>query len=127
MKRILTSILILISLSGLLSADQLAYISREQAVKGAALIRSQQEVLLFCGCCEDDPKVYLRITYVSVQHTGYKNYFEVIIKGISRTGERMTVEADFAYVHLNKNGKAVPACVALGFACDPCVKEMSWE
>lgn len=127
MKKQLITILILISFTGIASADQLAYITKEQAEKGAAFIRIQKEVLLFCGCCENDPKVYLSVKDVSVQHTGYQNFYQVIISGVNRGGEKMTVEADLAYVHVNINGMAVAAGKFLNFECDPCVQDLKWD
>lgn len=125
MKKLLIAI-ILLSLTGFAHADQLAYITKEQAEKGALLIKSEKEVLLFCGCCDNDPKIYLKVKEVLVRFTGYQNYYEIIISGTTADGEQKTVEADLAYVHLNRKGIAVPAGKILGLECDPCVSEFPW-
>jgi hypothetical protein len=127
MKNLIITFILLISLNYTASADQLAYITKDQAEKGAAFLRLEKEVLLFCGCCDNDRKVYLKVTGITVQHTGYKDYWEIIISGTNRNGENMVVEADLAYVHVNRNGKAQCAGRILNLECDPCVAEFSWE
>jgi len=127
MKKLLLIFIISLSLTGTVSADQLAYITKEQAEKGAALLKAEKEVLLFCGCCNNDPKIYLKVTGIKVQHTGYQDYWEIIITGITRKGEKRIVEADLAYVHVNRDGKAICAGKILGFECDPCVTDMGWD
>jgi len=127
MKKTVITFLISAALTGIVSADQLGYITKEQAEKAAALLKSEREIMLFCGCCDNDPKIYLKVADVKVKHTGYQEYYQVIVTGITRTGEKMTVETDLAYVHVNRNGMAVAAGTVLGFKCDPCVYEMNWK
>jgi len=127
MKNIITACLLIISITGIAAADQLAFITKDQADKGAAFIKSQREVLIFCGCCKDDPKVYLEVTDAYVEHTGYQNFYHVKITGINREGEKITIDADLAYIHVNKNGMALSVGKILGFECDPCVNDLKWE
>lgn len=127
MKKLIVSFTILFSLSCIAYADQLAFITKDQAEKGAAYIRLQKEVLLFCGCCKNDPKVYIEVTDVHVEHTGYQDFYQIKISGINRSGENVTIDADLAYVHVNRNGKAEAIGKILGFKCDPCVTDLKWE
>lgn len=127
MKNIIIVIIMLASAVINASADQLAYITKEQAEKGAAFLKAEKEVLLFCGCCDNDPKVYLKVAGVTVQYTGYGDYWEIIITGTNRKGENMVVEADLAYVHVNRNGKALCAGKILDIPCDPCVTDLIWD
>jgi hypothetical protein len=127
MKKFPAVFILLLSLTGILSADQLAYITQDQAEKGAALLKTEKEILLFCGCCSNEPKVYLKVTGIKIQHTGYQDYWEIIITGTNRHGENMVVQADLAYVHVNRNGKAICAGTLLNFQCDPCVSDMPWD
>lgn len=127
MKKIIAAVIIILSVAGSARADQLAYLSREQAEKGASFLKQEKEVLLFCGCCDNDKKVYLRVTGVTIQHTGFQDYREIVITGVNRTGENMVVEADLAYVHVNRNGKALCAGKLLNFECDPCITELNWD
>lgn len=127
MKKLLLVFILLISLTGIGSADQLAYITKEQAETAAVLLKAEKEVLLFCGCCSNDPKVYLKVTSVTVQHTGYENFWQVIIAGTNRKGEKVVTEVDLAYVHVNRKDKAITVGKLLNLNCDPCVTDIVWD
>ena len=127
MKKTILLFILVCSLSSNASADQLAYITREQAEKGAAFLKTQNEVLIFCGCCDSDPKVYLKISGVSVRYTGYQDYYQIRLSGVDRKGKSITLDIDLAYTHINVNGKALCAGKLLNFECDPCVADMPWE
>lgn len=127
MKKILLTLITAAAVTGTASADQLSYITKEQAEKGAAFIRSQREVLSFCGCCGNEPEVYIRIKSVTIQPAGYENYYQIIIKGETRDEQEVSIEADLAYIHVNRKGRAVAICRILGFECDPCTSDLRWN
>lgn len=126
MKKLILTLIIIASFSAA-PADQLAYITKDQAEKAAEFLKKEREVLLYCGCCDNDPATYITVTGISVKFTGYENYYEVIITGRKNSGEELTVEADLAYVHVKRNGLAVAAGKILGFECDPCVDKLKWD
>lgn len=127
MKRFCAVLFLMIIITGVAYSDQLAYISKDQAERGAKFLKNEKVVLLFCGCCENDPKIYLRVKEISVKFTGYQNYYEIIITGTTAGGELKSVEADLAYVHVNREGKAVTVGKILGLECDPCASEFPWN
>ena len=47
-------------------ADQLAALSREQAVKAANFLKTQKLLVLYCGCCSSDgEKQYVLVSKIS--------------------------------------------------------------
>ncbi len=75
-----TIILLVLLVNGFLAqADQLAYLSKTDAEKGAALIRKQKYIYLFCGCCDNDKSSKVKIERVEVRFTGYENYYEIYV------------------------------------------------
>lgn len=106
--------------------DQLAYITKEQAEKATEFLIKQKEVILYCGCCDHDRKVLIKITNVSFKHTGYQDFYEVTIEGIGPEGKAIKEEVDLAYIHFLKGYKAHCVGEELGFECDPCVEPFYW-
>lgn len=52
--KLLFSLLITVSFSTIVRADQLQTLNFEQANKSIAYISEEQYVILYCGCCETD-------------------------------------------------------------------------
>lgn len=108
------------------SADQLAWITREQAEQAQALLNQEKEVLLYCGCCDNDPHKYLKVEGSTVAYTGTDNYFEVQLTAQDHDGNPVTTSLDLAYVFLNREGTANCLGILLGFECDPCTGPFAW-
>tara|TARA_R110002096_G_scaffold206192_9_gene392379 strand:- start:834 stop:1289 length:456 start_codon:yes stop_codon:yes gene_type:complete len=61
-------------------ADQLAYISKADAERAAEHIQDQQLIITYCSLCDNEPVELWHVQETKVAHTGYENYFEVIVK-----------------------------------------------
>ena len=57
-------------------ADQLAYMSEEQAKAAVELLQKQKYVLLYCPICDEQYKIYVELESVSYRFTNYMDYFE---------------------------------------------------
>ncbi|MEM1296163.1 MAG: hypothetical protein AAGH89_12420 [Verrucomicrobiota bacterium] len=78
------TILMICTVLGLLSkisfADQLAYISKADAERAAEHIEKQQLIVTYCSLCNSEPVELWHVQETKVAHTGYENYYEVIVK-----------------------------------------------
>lgn len=107
MKKFL-SVVIMLACFISLYADQAAWITKEQAERGAALIRASGEIRHFCAPCGDN---FYRVETVSsveaVKADGSNPadaYFEVLVNGNS---------VDLAYVYVISDGKWLNAAMYL--------------
>ncbi len=111
-------------------ADQLAWITKEQADLAVKFLKTQKEVILFCGCCNSDPKQKVKIMSVSSRHPVMggevdEEYYEVVIKA-KVNGKVVEIALDLAYVHIKKAEKAYCLGKELNFECDPCTEPFNW-
>jgi len=118
MKKIAVIVLILV-MSPNLFADQLAYLSKKDADRGAEVIERAKKIGLFCGCCDNDKNKIVKISGVEVKHTGYENYFEIFVM-YKEHGENKSVPVDLAYVWIKSKGKIQTVGQVLGLQHDPC-------
>ena len=124
-KNLLLTVLFSIS-TNFLFADQLSYITKAQADSAIVVLRNQSEVLLWCACCDNDPKQIVKVSKVYYEYTGNKEFYHIFLIGINQNGKQVKEELDLAYVHINKNGKAYCVGKELGFKCDPCTDTFTW-
>lgn len=108
-------------------ADQLAYISREDAVRAVELIKESKNLYSFCGCCPIEEPYKLNIVNVYYQHTGYEDYYEVIIVLHNSDGSEVLIPIDLAYLWKKGLFKAKTIGQLLGLDHDPCVNLSKWK
>jgi len=111
---------------GFVQADQLAWISEEQARKAADFLRTQESLLLFCGCCEQHDAQIIQVVEIGFEATPGGEYFEVFVVGVDAKGKEVKIPLDLAYVYFKKKKKAVNVGKHLGFECDVCTKPKSF-
>lgn len=112
-------VLFLLGFTTFAKADQLAYISKEEAEKAAEFIRSQKFIYLFCGCCENDTPKKIKPVSVEVRYTNYDNYYEVVVTYAGENGTQ-TEELDLAYTWVKKRKKMSTVGTMLNMSHDPC-------
>lgn len=108
-------------------ADQLAYITKSQAIEATEYLLKESKVILWCACCDDMNKTLVMISGVTYQHTGYQDYYEVSITGIDADGNSVNQAIDLAYVHVQIEDDAEPLGEVLGYECDPCTLPFRWK
>ena len=114
MKKIL--LIILLSFVGFQSkADQLAYVSKEEAMKGAEIIKKARIVYSYCGCCDNDKPVKLKPKQIIVRAVGYNDFYEVYVVV---DGKEIALDLAYAWVK-EKDGYQTVGEVA-GLEHDPC-------
>jgi hypothetical protein len=80
-------------------------------------------VVLWCACCDNDPKIKIDVIKVSYQPASDPDYYEVYIEGSDPlTGGLIYRPVDLAYVHVKKGTKWRCLGRELKFECDPCTK-----
>ncbi len=119
MRQLLLSVLF-IALAGQVYADQLAWLSKNDANKGAETIRSYEVVYLFCGCCDEDVVTYARVSDVTVSYTGTEQYYEIILAYVDQFGEYQSEAVDLAYVWVDILGVKMTVGLLLLLDHDPC-------
>lgn len=111
---------------GFVQADQLAWISEEQARIAADFLRTQETLLLFYGCCEQHDAQIIQVVEIGFEATPGGEYFEVFVVGVDAKGKEVKIPLDLAYVYFKKKKKAVNVGKHLGFECDVCTKPKSF-
>lgn len=101
-------------------ADQLAWVSKSEAIKAVNLLNNSKNVVLFCGCCENDTKQRkslkaARYTQVSENRA----YYNVSVLYEDK-GKSDWHDVDLAYIHVEIDGLWHSVGKALGMQCDPC-------
>jgi hypothetical protein len=120
----LLAIIVLISAVQFVKADQLQWITKEQAEKTVQFIRDNEisQVILWCACCDNDQKLLVNISKISYRPASDPQYYEVVIKGFFYNGGNFNEDVDLAYVHIQKGTKWYCLGKELEFECDPCTK-----
>ncbi|MBQ1605848.1 MAG: hypothetical protein II088_03460, partial [Bacteroidales bacterium] len=79
MRKLVFMLIAVLCLSMTAMADQLEYVSEQDAQNAVKLLKKQKYVLLYCGCCADsyDAKQYVKINSVSYRYTNYMDFYEV--------------------------------------------------
>ena len=129
MRKLVFMLIAVLCLSMSAMADQLEYISEQDAQEAVKLLKKQKYVLLYCGCCADgyDAKQYVKITSVSYRYTNYMDFYEVVVEGVDANGNKVSETIDLAYSHIKKGKNAQCIGLALNLGCDPCVENLKWE
>ncbi|MFM1894750.1 MAG: hypothetical protein ACO28O_04855 [Crocinitomicaceae bacterium] len=107
-------------------ADQLIYLTEEQANTAQAYLSNEAAVILWCGCCEGEEARGVMIESVEVQATE-DGYFMVVINGVDHNGEAVSEAVDLAYVHVVIENTAYCLGQVLEYECDPCIEPFSIE
>jgi hypothetical protein len=100
--------------------DQLAYLSKANAEKAAALIRKQRKLFIYCGCCTDSDRRKLRPQKVIVRSVGDDLYQVIVTYTPARAGIPVTVAVDLAYTWMISRFKYQTIGTALGLPHGPC-------
>jgi|SRR6218665_2040936 len=96
-------------------ADQLAYISKDEALLAAEIIQDSKVVYNYCGCCDGSKPEKIKVDKIVVRYTGYENFYEVVV--ISKGKE---YALDLAYAWIKKDKKYQTVGEVAGFMHDPC-------
>jgi len=110
-------------------ADQLSYITKEQAKKARKEIRKMDYVYLFCGCCDDEIAEQVKVVKVKFKFTGYENYYQVILTYKDKTGSVFGEGIDLAYVWSNRDNKNQTIGELLAFEHFTCLRlgDVDWD
>lgn len=121
-KIIILSIYFLIG-ANTLFADQLSYITKSQADTAIRVLKNQSKVLLWCACCDNDPKVIMKVKDIQLNVVGQNNeYYQIVVIGRDNVGKEIKKEIDLAYTFILKNGQWYNLGQELKFKCDPCTR-----
>lgn len=125
MKKVIVFLFVLVFVPTFSFADQLAYLSKADADRAAALLENTKKAVLFCGCCDNAAMEQIKLKGVEVKFTGYEQYYEVYVM-YSYHGELKSVPVDLAYIWIKTKGVGVQTVgKALGLEHDPC-KAPAW-
>lgn len=118
------TIILLVFLVQNVKADQLAWITKDQAEQTVQYFKDNdiKTVVLFCACCDKDIKMKVTVDKVFYRKTENPDYYEVVIQGTAEDGSRINEGVDLAYVHIKHDSKWRCLGKELGFQCDPCTK-----
>jgi hypothetical protein len=123
--KIFLSLIFLLSINSY--ADQLSYITKDQAAKAVEYLKTQKEVLLSCTCCEEPDNEYIKITNVYYKHSGSEDFYLVIIEGKNSRNQIVERAVDLAYVFIGKQGNAYNLASELNLEYQPCPLKTRWN
>lgn len=97
MKKLLAIINLCIALllPSFAQADQAAYIDKNEAEIAVNVLQDHSVIRHFCEPCGDQTWTEETINSIESQHTGYENYWEVLVNGKG---------IDLAYVYVETDG-----------------------
>ncbi len=110
-------------------ADQLAYLSKDQAEMTVQFFKDYdlREVIIWCACCENDTPQKITVEKVFYRYTGTDEFYEVVIEGKDKNDNYFQETIDLAYVHIKSGLKANCLGKELGFECTPCTVPFTWN
>lgn len=120
-------ILSFIVLSFASRADQLAFITEEQAERAAQYIMDNPKLFLFCGCCDMKAPRKVKVVEAVAVSAGYENFYEVEIMYEGEDGEYVYERIDLAYVWTKKLFKYKTLGTIMELDHDPCVYVKDWR
>lgn len=100
-------------------ADQLAWLSKADAQRGAEFIESAKKVIFFCGCCDNSVAEKIKVMGTEVKFTGTEGFYEINVF-YDYHGETKTVAVDLANVWVKGKDGLQTVGKALGLQHDPC-------
>jgi hypothetical protein len=119
MKKTILILLVTIFGANISFADQLAWLSKEDAQRGAEFIENAKKVIFFCGCCDKSAVEKIKVLGVEVKHTGTDDFYEIYVS-YNYHGESKSTPVDLAYVWVKTKSGLQTVGQALGMKCDPC-------
>jgi hypothetical protein len=125
MKKLL-SILFFTFITNVAMADQLAYLTYEQAEESLSFLQNEERVVLWCACCDDDAPTDVFVESFRIESVG-DGYYEIILTGSMLEGESIETAIDLAYVHVLIEGDAYCFGTLMGYECAPCTEVFEWE
>jgi len=127
--RFISIAIILLIIAPQLRADQLQWISKDQAdaVLQYFKMAKIKQGILWCACCDNDPKVKIKIKKVEMRYTGTGDYYEIVLTGKLSTGEKFSGAIDLAYFHIKSENMAYALGYVMQFDCDPCTGPFAWS
>jgi hypothetical protein len=126
MKKIILFLSIIIS-SHQLFADQLAYLSKQEAEKAVAYLLKHKKVINFCGCCNEAIPLKVKVINAEARYTNYENYYEVYITYKDKNNQSKSIPVDLAYLWTKYKGNVVTIGEVLHLEHDPCVDTINWK
>jgi hypothetical protein len=124
MKKIL--FLFFLSLCAALHADQLEWISLEQAKKAKTFLETQQEIIEYRACDDNPSYKTLKINQVEYRYTGTENYYQIYLLGKNEEEKDEEWATDLAYLYFKEKESAQNVGKYLNFECDPCTEPFEW-
>ena len=121
-KKLILVLILILSINDTF-ADQLSYITKSQADTAIRVLKNQSKVLLWCACCDNDPKVIMKVKDIQLNVVGQNNeYYQIVVIGRDNVGKEIKKEIDLAYTFILKNGQWYNLGQELKFKCDPCTR-----
>jgi len=126
MKKLILLLSVIIS-SHQLFADQLAYLSKENAEKAVTYILKHKKVINYCGCCSDGDPLKVKVIKAEARFTNYENYYEVYITYKDEKKQPKEIPVDLAYLWTKYKGNVVTVGKVLHLEHDSCVDTINWK
>ena len=119
MKKIILTLMIVVTITTFSKAEELLYLSKKDAAKAAKFINKQTQLYLFCGCCTSSEKELITVVNAIVKEID-KKHCEVTLNYTNSNGEPKTKEVDLANLWLKEKKRSITVGQALDFEYDKC-------
>ncbi len=91
---VLACLVLWVSFSGPLSADQAAYISKSQAIKVEKILRGMKDIRFLCELCGETKSQAVKVYSVRAVDVNYENMWEVLVN-------KEGIDLAYTYIHVN--------------------------
>ncbi len=126
MKKIILLVSLLLAVC-VAKADDLQYMTQQQAISTLQLLQNHKYVLLYCSCCAGEKEMrYVKLKRTYCQYTGYEEYYQVFVEGVDQNGNVVSEPIDLAYSYIKKKKKAACIGLELNYFCMPCDNNVLW-
>ena len=103
-----------------LKADGVPTLAKADAENAVEFLEEQQEVILFCACCDDSKLTKVFISWVHTEPTNIEGQYQLMIEGTDINSKPIKETVDVTQLFFIVGNKAYSVSQALGLDADPC-------
>lgn len=103
-----------------LKADRVPTLTKADAENAVEFLEEQQEIILFCACCDDSELTKVFLSWVHTEPTKVDGQYELMIEGTDINSKPIKETVDVTQLFFIVGNKAYSVSQALGLDADPC-------
>ena len=118
--RTFTFLLVLLFSVTVVKADGVPTLSKADAEIAVEFLEEQQEIILFCACCDDAELTKVFLSWVHTEPNKEDGQYQLMIEGTDINSKPIKETVDVTQLFFIVGNKAYSVSQALGLNADPC-------